>query len=279
MEYPVPSYTSFTIPTGATTGQRITFNENGDGVIRVYNSSGVLVDTIGGSTGDIISYAVGLTQSIAMSQGELVIGDPSSNFVDAATITGLLSSGGSIAISSGIGDLNHIDAVNLILYAGKDSQTTGSSTAPHIELFDGNSDSPVDQWITGSIIKQAVGGSNYTWQTPSYNPNWLSSTTFNGNTYHALQFRLDALNNLHIIGTFKADAVAPANPVFVLPPLYRPAAAQPLWAQRNNAGTITSGHLFVGSSGNVNVISGSGLGIAAGNEYICSGVIPLNNIP
>lgn len=279
MEYPVPSYTSFTIPTGATTGQRITFNEFSDGMIRVYNSVNQLVDTIGGATGDIISYAVGLTQSIALSQGELVIGDPSSNFVDAATITGLLSSGGSIAVSTGIGDLNHIDAVNLVMYAGKDNQTTGSAAAPHVEWFDGNTDSPVDHWITGSVIKSAVGGSNYTWQTPGYNTNWSSSTTFNGNTYRELLYRLDAENNLHVSGAFKAGAVAPVNPVFTLPVGYRPAGAQALWAQRNNGGVITSGHIFVGSSGQFNVINGSGLGIAAGNEYICSGVIPLQQIP
>lgn len=277
MEYPVPAYTSFTIPTGATTGQRITFNENGDGVIRVYNSIGQLVDTIGGATGDIISYAVGLTQSIALSQGELVIGDPSSNFVDAATITGLLSSGGSIAVSTGIGDLNHIDAVNLVMYAGKDNQTTGSSTAPHVELFDGNTDSPVDQWITGSVIKSVVGGSPYTWQTPSYNANWLASTTFNGNVYKELLYRLDAENNLHISGCFKAGAIAPGNPVFTLPVGYRPAGAHALWAMRNNGGVTTSGHIFVGGSGQFNVIAA--LGIAANNEYVCEGIIPLQQIP
>lgn len=137
--------------------------------------------------------------------------------------------------------------------------------------------------LTGSVTRTGA-----TWQTPpaagsgqpgAYGTNWAGGTSFNGNSgYHALQYRLDAEDNLHIVGVFVAGAVAPTNPILTLPAAYRPKAAMPLFCQRNNGGVLTTGHIYVGSSGILNVATGAGLGIAAGNEYIVAGVIPLNNI-
>jgi hypothetical protein len=50
-------FPSLTIPTGAGSGQqRITINDQQDGKIKVYDSSGNLVDAIGGAQGQIILY-------------------------------------------------------------------------------------------------------------------------------------------------------------------------------------------------------------------------------
>jgi hypothetical protein len=172
------------------------------------------------------------------------------------------------------------DFGTMSLIAGATGQSTGSGTAPMLALADGAGSSAMDILVSGSVIKTTNAGVVYTWQTPSYGTNWAGSTSFNGNVgYHALQYRLDGMNNLHIIGCFAAGAIAPSNPVFTLPAGYRPAGAQPLWTQRNSGGTLSSGHMFVGTSGNVNVISGGGLGIAANDQFVCSGVIPLNTIP
>ncbi|MEV4557779.1 hypothetical protein AB0K51_12355 [Kitasatospora sp. NPDC049285] len=134
---------------------------------------------------------------------------------------------------------------------------------------------PANFKLTGAVTKTGA-----TWQTPSYGTNWAAGTSFNGNVgYHSLQYRLDAEDNVHMVGVFVAGATAPTNPVFTLPAGYRPAGSQPVWCQRNNGGVLTFGHLYVGTGGNVNVPTGSGLGIAAGNEYIVSGHFPLNTIP
>lgn len=210
--------------------------------------------------------------------GAMISGSPDVN--DAGGI--ITSSGGGVldVFGSATTTGTTTNAPNLQFQAGDLSQATGSATAPFLSLTDALASSDVDLKLSGSLVKLNRSGVPYTWQTPTYNTNWLAGTTFNGNTsYQALEYRLDAENNLHIVGAFKAGATAPVNPVFTLPVGYRPAASMPVWAQRNNAGTITSGHLYVGSSGNVSVTGSSSLGIAAGNEYVCGGVIPLNNIP
>lgn len=54
MQFPGQYQTTFTIPTGATTGARIVLN-GVTGTIQVYNSSNQLVDTIGGVAGAIVA--------------------------------------------------------------------------------------------------------------------------------------------------------------------------------------------------------------------------------
>lgn len=52
MQFPT-TFPFLVIPTGAANGQRITINFEQDGEIKVYDANGVLVDTIGGTDGDI----------------------------------------------------------------------------------------------------------------------------------------------------------------------------------------------------------------------------------
>jgi hypothetical protein len=127
-------------------------------------------------------------------------------------------------------------------------------------------------------IKQNSSGTAFTWQTPSYGTNWAASTTFNGGTnWHALQYRLDAEDNLWLIGGFKATG-AVANPVFTLPSGYRPAAQWPLYLQQNNAGALTTIALEIAGSGNVNILNANGGVLANGNEWLVNAKIPMGNI-
>lgn len=55
MQFPT-QFPFLVIPTGASTGQRITINYGNDGKIKVYDSSGNLVDALGGPQGQFILY-------------------------------------------------------------------------------------------------------------------------------------------------------------------------------------------------------------------------------
>jgi hypothetical protein len=127
-------------------------------------------------------------------------------------------------------------------------------------------------------VKQDGSGNAYTWQTPSYAANWAGSTTFNGSTnWHTLQYRIDAEDNLWLVGGFKATG-AVGNTLFTLPSGYRPTGQWPVFCQQNNAGTVSVVVMEIGSSGNVNLLSQNGMVAASGNEYLVNGKIPLGNI-
>jgi len=127
--------------------------------------------------------------------------------------------------------------------------------------------------------KQDNAGTALTWQTPSYAANWAASTTFNtSSNWSPLQYRLDAEDNLWLVGCFKATGVV-TNPVFMLPAGYRPAGQWPLYLQQNAAGTVTVIALEVGSSGNVNILTQNGGSLASGREYLVNSRIPMGNQP
>lgn len=183
-----------------------------------------------------------------------------------------------LSIRSGI-TASSPDPAFLQLWGGAAGQATGSATAPFAELVDFAHTSAVDLHLSGSVISTDDTGAAHTWQTPAYNTNWSAATSFNGTLgYHALQYRLDAENNLHIIGCFQAGASLPTDPVFTLPAGYRPSAAQPLWGMCSNSGSPLSGHVVVGSSGAFDLHTANGLPIQASATYVVSGVIPLNTI-
>lgn len=135
--------------------------------------------------------------------------------------------------------------------------------------------------VSGTVLKCDPATDNaYQWQTPTYNTNWQASTTFNTLTgYDSLQFRLDAEDNLVMSGAFMAGAVVPGATVFNLPAGYRPVSGSKLiFCQRNNAGALSMGHALITTGGNVNLFAAAGIGIAANNEYVLNGVVPLKKI-
>lgn len=133
--------------------------------------------------------------------------------------------------------------------------------------------------VTGAVVKTDHSQVAYTWQTPPYNANWSGSTTFNGTANWApLQYRLDAEDNVWLVGCFKS-ATGAGSAVFKLPAPYAPLAQWPTWIQRNNAGALSSFNGEVGPSGNFNILAGSGGGMANGNEFLINAKFPLGNLP
>lgn len=214
MEYPVPAYTSFTIPTGATSGARITFNEFGDGAIRVYDSFGHLVEIIsptanGGST---IIYSTVHTGSLGLTEGTIFFGAPD-DFTDGSTITGRYIAGGGLVFDTNIGQFGGFtDGTKMTGTAGQDGAATGSGVNPRWIINDDNGTTPVDILLSGSIIPTNVTGTAATWQTPTFTAGMWADTAGVG-TWPPLKWRLDAENNVHVHGSFHALVTNPSNGV------------------------------------------------------------------
>ena len=216
-----------------------------------------------------------------LNDGVLLLGAIVGGVSDIADAGGLNDSGSGVMKleSSKAGGTSFIDAAVIQLNAGTLNSVSGSGVNPFIRIFDSEDSSAVDVTVSGAVVKSNNGGAATTWQTPSYGTNWLASTTFNGNAgMQPLQYRLDAEDNVHVIGAFKAGGTTPSNPVFMLPAGYRPPAAMPLWCMRRSGATISTGSIYITPGGNFDVFISMGLGINAGDEFLVSGIFPLNNI-
>lgn len=126
-----------------------------------------------------------------------------------------------------------------------------------------------------------ISATGVSWEVPSYNTNWSGSTTFNGSTnWGTLRYRIDAEDNLWLLGAFKAGSTAPGLTVFnIAETNWHPATQQPvLVQQRTSAGAITMAFAQISAAGNLNIITATGLSVAAGTEYLINAKVPIGNI-
>jgi hypothetical protein len=168
--------------------------------------------------------------------------------------------------SGGTGtDTNQVNLLGESATAAGTPFVTFASTAPG---------SSADILVTGAVLKAATATVPYTWQAPGYNADWSGATMFNGESgFHALQYRLDAQDNLVMEGAFTA-ALGAAGTVFTLPAgPYRPQMSGLLPCLRLISATsvVTTGMLRVDANGNVVVSTANGLGVATGDQFYCSG--------
>lgn len=112
---------------------------------------------------------------------------------------------------------------------------------------------------------------------PAFNTNWATSTTFNGSTNWApLQFQRTAHGRGALTGCWKAGATAPGLSVFNLPGSYRPAVQQPVWIERKTGTSTISGFFGqVSTAGNLNIVTQTGGGVAANDEFMIQAEYPL----
>jgi len=198
MEFPNTYQQVLTIPTGATTGARIVINGI-TGTIQVYNSSNVLVDTIGGSTGAILS-TDGSSKFVELNEGQILVGpysggtpDEFSAAVFAYTSTPSIDY---LSVISPIDNANvgHNDQASMLLQAGAPGIGNGGSGQgnPAVVFIDELGTSAQYMQISGAIIKTGLTGtSDFVWHPA------VAAANF---SIIDLQYRLDAEDNVIYLG-------------------------------------------------------------------------------
>jgi hypothetical protein len=242
-------------------------------------AAGNLIFSISGTSGTdaygnhyaqgVVTYRTGLTTDVSLSQGTLKIGSAAGDFVHSARIFQSLLAGGSLDLETGTGDSNHGDGIRASFTAGKSSQPTGGADTPNFSMIDDDLTSAVDLLLSGSIIKTDLSGNAATWQSPSYNANWVAGTTLNTFAGPGMQYRLMADDTLWLYGLSHANVGAGTSP-FTLPAGYRPAAAYTNTIYNDNSGNIG---VKVSTAGVVTVQAAPG-----GANFMFDHRIPLGNV-
>lgn len=219
---------------------------------------------------------------VNVANGEIALGPMSGNVPDTAHQATIFGNANFLQLVSG-SSVGSASVAQLFMLAGSSGAALNSGLSPQTQSY-ADSTTPLLDIIVGARVYGTIGGGGAitptTWQLPSYGTNWAGSNTFNGTTgVEPLRFRIDAEDNLWPIGAFKAGAVAPADPVFILPAAYTPAAGTDfIPCLRNNGGAVTSGMLRISNNGHVDVLNALNLGIVANNEFLVNGKIPLRHV-
>lgn len=117
----------------------------------------------------------------------------------------------------------YTDPALLLLQPGFPNTGLGGANRPIAILIDDAATSAADLNLSGAAIKTSLDGATpYAWQTPSYATGFAGGG-YSGTNYAPLQYRLDAEDNLVVVGTCHNTAsVSNAPTVFTLPTAYRP---------------------------------------------------------
>lgn len=272
------------IPTGATTGQRITINLNNDGEIKVYNSTGNLVDEIGGSDGRIIAYDNSGTRFVAMLDGQFLDGNIVGGIPDTTNagsyfslLTGSPNFGARSFIKSPIGS-NTVISNRAVLNLSSGAPT-GTLFTPKLSLTDQLGTSAADLKVSGAAIKGDLTGVPYSWQTPLLGAGWATGSSTAGAAFEPIVYRLDAEDNLVISGTFHATSTTPVSPIFTLPtPYIPPNSIRHACSSFSAAGGLvnSSTGIMIANDGTVNI--NNAVAIILNQNYCVHGTFPLYNI-
>lgn len=275
MQYPVPAYTTFVIPTGATTGARIVFDGT-TGLILVYNSSNVLVDSIGGPAGDIIQS--GTSRSVGIQNGFLTF------FTPGTDVNGLIFAGspGSLTLESGRSAPTK-SVVFLELNEGPQAIVGPTGTEPYAQFYDNTGSSVVSVLVSGAVVATTINGGRETWHVPGAVANWVPGSSAGGGVYQNIQYRHDSENNVIVQGAIHATAAFAAGnrSILTLPVGYRPAkvfnGCDIFHTNAADAGVVDYIRWNISTGGNFSISSTAAFAIND-NLYIYA-VIPLGDLP
>ncbi len=119
------------------------------------------------------------------------------------------------------------------------------------------------------------------WQTASMAANWAAGDTFNAvSGYEQLKFRIDAEDNVWILGNFGTTSAAAGTTAFTLPAGFRPMNRMQLPINRvNTGGTITSTWMRIDVNGTCIIgTTTTPITPANGDRYFVNGKFPRGNL-
>jgi hypothetical protein len=129
----------------------------------------------------------------------------------------------------------------------------------------------------GQSVVKRNGSSNETWHAPTYSTGWDAGST--SGTFQLLQYRIDAENNVHIVGVCHATAAGPSSTVFTLPSTYCPVQKQRLVMDTyvaQGSASAANAAMIVNTSGIIQIFCSSA--IAASQNFAVNAKFPLGLI-
>lgn len=187
----------------------------------------------------------------------------------------MLGTDGTTVQASSLTSPSRADATQILLVSGNDNTPTGNVNVPHVSMRDVNGDSALDLRISGSLLKTSNTGAVATWHAPSLGTGWATGPS--SGTVQAIQYRLDAFDNLVIVGALHSTSATPASTLFVIPSTggFRPVITQREGIISNAGAVITQRMVEVNSNGSVTLTPA--ITVTATDVYF-NVTVPLGNI-
>jgi hypothetical protein len=196
-----------------------------------------------------------------------------------------LSGNGSLSITAGADSAaGRVACLDLHTSAG--APTAGQQdTYPRLGVRDlGGASHPAHLYVSGAVVKadgdaqvgevwHTVGGTG----EPAYATGWAGGST-NG-VFESLKYRLDAEDNVHIVGVCHATAAAPASTVFTLPSAYCPAMKQRVVADTyvtQGSASTANAAAIVNTSGIVQLFASAA--VASSQNFAVNVKFPLGGL-
>lgn len=166
----------------------------------------------------------------------------------------------------------------MALDAGVFGATIGAANAPHFDIYSDSSGTACNLHVAGATvaIDRTSGAllSPVTWQTPVLGTGWATGPTTGA--LKLIQYRIDAEDNLVVLGTVHATSATPAATLFTLPAGYLPAKNHRIVCVSNAGGTASVRWVEIDATGVVG-IAGPAITAASTDVYIYA-TVPLGNI-
>lgn len=277
MQFPGQYQTSLTIPTGKTSGARITINFNNDGSIKVYNSAGQLVEEVNPTRG-FISFSP--SNFVQLNSAGIQFGSYNVN-------NDTIIPDGTQILEKNLGPPNDQPVLELIsaslsgfdqgeiqIVSGIPGNVSGSGLVPRVSIKDFNATTVVDGYISGNWISTDVSNNQQLWQVPTL------AAGFTNNNCQYRQIPLDAVQWQGEFSMTAAQAAAGATTIFTLPAALTPKKELIVPASiRNSGGLALNVSCFMAFETNGTVMLGWSAATPAGARFSCAALVALNIIP
>jgi hypothetical protein len=284
--------TGATLQTG-TSGARTVMNSTG---VHVYDSSGNVLDEVGGANGDIISYVPGSSGSyLKMGGAQLTWGDynagtstitPTGASISSVSNLGPPNFPGQLILTSPNGGEDVPVRLQAFYQSGVGGTATGQATTPRMVLLETLQSAAADLYLSGNVIKCDSTGVAAGWQTPT-----VTATGFVSDT---LRYRLTPTDGVRWTGNFhytgSALTSASAFTIFAtaVPAAYR-TKTQRFFSVTNRTSTgvlkNTRVVMALNTDGTVSLYWSDAVGtshdaaaIATGDLFSVDAEIPLGNL-